>query len=323
MLINNLKDGEKVNATYLLKKYEIKTAKNGKQYLDAVLGDKSGEISAKMWDITSIKDSDISTGDVAKISGRVEKYNSALQFVITGLEKTQPSEEDIAQLIDTAPYPPVKMYEKIIDLLNQIDNADIKRIALTIFEENKEKLMYYPAAKNFHHAVKGGLLYHIYSMFRCALPLIDIYTFLNKDLVYAGIAIHDIGKISEMESDLNGIVSDYTIEGKLLGHIITTICMIDATAQKLSIDPETALLLKHMILSHHYHPEFGSPKSPMFAEAEMLHYLDVLDSRMNQMQRTLQSTEEGSFAEKVWILDGRTIYHHKLDTKGAADEGTV
>ncbi len=316
----SLKEGDKIEAVFLIKKFEVKTSKAGKKYLDAVFAYKNGEIASKMWDISSLDTETLSSGSFAKVNGLVEKYNSSLQLRADKITAVVPSQEEIDDLIECAPYPPLKMYEKILTLINQIENNDIKRLTAAIFEENKEKLLYYPAAKNFHHAVKGGLLYHIYTMFRCALPLLDVYDFLNKDLIYAGIALHDIGKIDEMESDQNGIILDYTAEGKLLGHIITTICSIEVKAKELNIDNKIAQLLKHMILTHHYYPEFGSPKAPMIAEAELLHHLDMMDSRMNQMKKTLDLTPSDTFAEKVWILDGRSLYNHALDIKEESNE---
>jgi len=314
-----MKEGDRIDGVFLVKKFEIKTSKNGKKYLDAVFADKTGDISSKMWDISTLEKDNFIPGEVVRVHGLVETFNSTPQLRVDKLSSAVASQEEMDGLIDSAPYPPAKMYEKILALLNLINNEDIKKLTISIYEENKEKLLYYPAAKNFHHAVKGGLLYHIYSMFRCALPLLDIYDFMNRDLVFAGIALHDIGKLDEMVSDANGVISDYTPEGKLLGHIITTICMIEVKAKELEISTEVALLLKHMILTHHYYPEFGSPKTPMFAEAELLHHLDVIDSRMNQMKKTMDTTPKGSFADKVWILDGRSIYNHALDTKEEID----
>ncbi len=315
MFVKEIKEDDKLDQIFLLKKFEIKSARNGKNYADLLLSDRSGDIPAKLWDVTQAEPQDLSAGDFALIRASAEKYNGTVQLIVLSAKKTKPTEEDLQRLIETAPYPAMKMYEKIVELLQQIENGDIRSLSLCLFEREKERLLYYPAAKNFHHAMRGGLLYHVYSMFRCALPLLDVYDFLNRDLVYAGIALHDIGKLDEMISDDNGIVSDYSEEGKLLGHITTTICSIDAAARELNTDPEVALLLKHMVLSHHYTPEFGSPKPPMFPEAEMLHYLDVLDSRMNQMKKTVDSIPENSFAERVWILDNRTIYHHSMNHK--------
>jgi len=146
----------------------------------------------------------------------------------------------------------------------------------------------------------------------------EVYTSLNRDLLFAGIILHDIAKTVEMNASELGIVSEYTIEGELLGHIIQGIKMIDQTATKLGADPEVSLLLQHMILSHHYEPDFGSPKRPMIPEAEVLHYLDLMDARMYDMGRVLGGVEEGKLSEKVWLLNNRKLY--KTAVKNSSDE---
>ena len=138
-----------------------------------------------------------------------------------------------------------------------------------------------------------------------------IYNFLNKDLVYAGVVLHDIGKVKEIISSEYGAATDYSVEGNLLGHIVTTICDLELAAEKLNIKSEKITLLQHMILSHHQLPEYGSPKPPMFGEAELVHYLDVLDARMNQFEKTMNTQNVGSF-NRVYNLDSRIVYNHHL-----------
>lgn len=314
MHINSLKQSEAITAVLMVKRFEIKTSKNAKEYLDLVFADKTGEISAKMWDVgadvSSLKDEMF-----LKVSGMTEMYNHSLQLRVDKLEKADPSASEIADLIETAPFPPNKMYDKIIEVLRTIENEQIRLLTLSIFESKKEKLMYYPAAKGFHHTTKGGLLHHIYTMLRCASVLLDIYAYLNKDLVYAGVVLHDIGKLREMTASEYGVITDYTAEGNLIGHIISGICEIHEVAKTLNTDPEISLLLEHMLLSHHGIPEYGSPKPPMFGEAELLHYLDVLDARMNQFEKAAASVSKGTFSSKVPSLDKRMVYNHGLNTE--------
>ena len=313
MKLNEIKQGDNVSGIYILKRFAIKEARNGKNFADISVGDITGEVSGKIWDMDISLAKDFEPGSFAKISAVCETYNGKLQLRINEIAKATPNAEQLKDLIAAAPYPPEKMYAKIHELLSSIKNDNIRKLSLALIEKYKQQLMYYPAAISFHHAVKGGLVYHMYTMFRCALPLLDIYEFLNPDLVYAGIAIHDIGKIKEIISDENGVASEYSKEGKLLGHITSAINELAVLSSELNIDAEVTILLQHMILSHHMQPEFGSPKPPMFAEAELLHYLDVLDSRMNQMQKTLETTASKTFAEKVFVLDNRSIYNHALD----------
>lgn len=311
MSIIDFQSGESVNQTFLLKKFEIKTAKNNKRYLDAVLGDRTGEINAKKWDVDDALISSFVGREFARVVGTVELYNSSLQLRIEKLAPAIPGERELEGLIESAPFPPAKMYEKILAKLDEIKDDDIRTLTKHMFEAQKEKLMYFPAAKSYHHAIRGGLLYHTYTMLRGASALLDIYDYLDRDLVYAGVVLHDLGKIKEMVATELGTVADYTAEGNLLGHIITMVCDIDQTARELGTDPQKALLLKHIILSHHLIPEYGSPKPPMFGEAELVHYLDVLDARMNQFEKNVRLQPEGSFT-KVYNLDSRTIYNHGL-----------
>ena len=166
-----------------------------------------------------------------------------------------------------------------------------------------------------HHSIRAGLLYHIVRMLYAGDKLSDIYDIVNKELLFAGIILHDIAKIEEYDANELGIVSDYNAEGQLLGHIIQGITMIDNAANYLGVDSEVALLLKHMILTHHYEPEYGSPKKPMIPEAEMLHYLDILDARMYDMEKALNKVEPSGFSEKVWTLDNRKIYKSKFNNE--------
>jgi 3'-5' exoribonuclease len=157
----------------------------------------------------------------------------------------------------------------------------------------------------------GGLLYHMERMVMTAERVCEVYGNLNRDLLVAGAILHDMEKLNEIEADTMGIASGYSFEGQLLGHLIQGIKTIDRLAEELKIDKEKAIMLEHMILSHHYEPEFGSPKKPLFPEAEMLHYLDMIDARMYDMQETLEATQPGEFSDKVWTLDNRRLYRPK------------
>ncbi len=313
MLSDNYKNGDKISDIFLLKKFEIKQAKNNTSFADMVLSNRENEFPAKMWDTKNKTTEIIKTGCFVSVEAVAQLYNDNIQLIVNSIKIATPSDEQIQYLVECSPYPPEKMYEKLVSVINGCENEDIKAITLALMEDNKEKLMYYPAAKSFHHAIKGGLMYHTYSMFRSANALLEIYDFLDKDLVYAGIALHDIGKTKEMDSDQNGTAEGYSAQGRLLGHISIMICEIDAKARVLDTDPEITMLLKHMILSHHYYPEFGSPVFPMIAEAELVHHLDVLDARMDQFRKTLQKTLPKEFSDKVWILDKRSVYNHNLN----------
>lgn len=136
----------------------------------------------------------------------------------------------------------------------------------------------------------------------------QVYRNLNPDLLKTGVIIHDIEKINEIESDELGISPGYSFEGQLLGHIIQGVKTIEKIADEIGMDNEKKVMLQHMVVSHHYEPEFGSPKKPMFPEAEILHYLDIIDARMFDMEDVLACVDPGTFSEKVWVLDNRRLY---------------
>ena len=159
-------------------------------------------------------------------------------------------------------------------------DQDLKKLCIKLLTDNREKLMYYPAAQKNHHAELAGLLYHMKRMLMTGERICEVYTNLNRDLLCAGVIIHDIEKLNEIMADPDGIATGYSFEGQLLGHIIQGVKTIDRLTLELGFPREKAIMLEHMILSHHYEPEFGSPKKPLFPEAEALHYLDVLDARM-------------------------------------------
>ena len=191
-------------------------------------------------------------------------------------------------------------------------DEDLKRLCLKTLEDNKEKLLYWPAASKNHHAEFAGLLYHMKRMLDGGKAMCEVYgDMLDKDLLLCGVILHDMEKINEIESDENGIASSYSFEGQLLGHIVQGVKSIEKNCEELGIDEEKKIMLEHMILSHHYEPEFGSPKRPLFPEAEMLHYLDIIDARMYDMEDALRNVEPGEFSERVWTLDNRRIYKRR------------
>jgi 3'-5' exoribonuclease len=145
-------------------------------------------------------------------------------------------------------------------------------------------------------------------MLMTAERICEVYRNLNRDLVVAGVIIHDIEKLNEIEADTLGMASGYSFEGQLLGHLVQGIKSIDRLAEELGIGTEKTIMLEHMILSHHYEPDFGSPKKPLFPEAEILHYLDMIDARMYDMQEALDATFPGEFSDRVWTMDNRKLY---------------
>ncbi|MBN2260446.1 MAG: HD domain-containing protein [Clostridiales bacterium] len=312
ILINEFESGKRVVGYYIIKSINLKTSSNNKKYLDMNLMDKSGEINAKIWGSDEDSEKIYTAGSVLKIEGDVTLWNNVLQLKIIRHRLVNESDQiELSEFVPSAPLKPEYMYDEIFAHVNTIKDLEIKKIVEAIFIEYKEKLMYYPAAKSNHHSIHAGLMYHILRMLKTGEKLADVYP-VNRDLLYAGIILHDIEKINEMNADEMGIVEDYTRDGQLLGHIIQGIIKIELVAKDLNIDEEKYKLLQHMILSHHYEPEFGSPKRPMIPEAELLHYIDMIDARMFDMDKVMSGMAVGEFSQPVFILDKRRLYKSQL-----------
>lgn len=310
--IANIRTAQEVTDFFMVKSIAVKIGANKKQYLDLMLGDKTGEISGKKWDVSDEELpslSKIKEGGIIKIRAAVTEWNGLKQFRVMRIRQRATNDPvDISDFIKAAPEKPEEMYAYILEKAENFQDEDLKKLCVKMLTENKEKLMYYPAAQKNHHAEMAGLLYHIKRMLMNGERMCQVYTMLNQDLVLAGVILHDMEKLNEIESNELGISSGYSFEGQMLGHLIQGVKTLDRLTTELNFPKEKAIMLEHMILSHHYEPEFGSPKKPLFPEAEILHYLDIIDARMYDMQDALDKTDPGEFSERVWTLDNRRLY---------------
>lgn len=315
MSIKTYEKGKVVQDYLFIKNLTAKTASNGSRYFNLILTDKAfDEIDGRMWDVSKADEEEFIPGVLVKVRASVQEYNGKLQVIIQKIRLANEGDPvRVDDFVHAAPFSTESMLGEIKKTVGAFQNKDLKALTLGLVEDKEKALMYFPAAKRHHHALKGGLLYHTLSMLKIGMALTPLYPFLNADLLYAGIILHDLGKIDEMVSDPNGIVSDYTAEGKLLGHIITGIADLKLKGQELGTDPEVLLLLEHMLLSHHYEAEYGSPKRPMFAEAELLHHIDIIDARMNTMERIQNTLEPGTFSDNQWSLDGIQVYRSTFE----------
>lgn len=310
--IGQLRTDDEIQDFFMVKAIAIKIGSNKKQYLDLVLSDKTGEITAKKWDVADTELpslNEIAEGELVKVKANVTEWNGMRQLRVLKLRKSVPEDQlELPDYIKAAPEKADDMYLFLLDKAEGMEDQDLRKLCVRILEDNQEKLMYYPAAAKNHHAELAGLLYHVKRMLMTAERICEVYSNLNKDLVMAGVIIHDMEKINEIDADSRGIASGYSFEGQMLGHLIQGIKSIDRLAEELEINKEKAVMLEHMILSHHYEPEFGSPKKPLFPEAEILHYLDMIDARMYDMHEALEATSPGEFSDRIWTLDNRKLY---------------
>ena len=292
----------------LVRSAEKRKDVKGNDYVDMNLTDRTGEINCKIWNWESSAEMP-ENGSVVKIRGTVQEYNGRLQLRVERWRKAAAEDQvDMNRLVPCAPRKAEDMTAEIRETVESFRSEKLRKLTMGMLENAGGDLSWFPAAQRMHHAERSGLLHHTTDMLRMAKAMLEVYPWLNRDLLLAGVIIHDLGKMEELKSDRAGNVSDYTRDGQLLGHLVRGITNLNRTADRLGIHGETVTLLEHMLLSHHGESEYGSPKAPMFPEAEALHWLDMMDARMNTMKSAEDKTPEGAFREKIFSLD-RRIYH--------------
>lgn len=295
----------------LVKAVNIKKTSKGSTFLDLILADRSGELGAKLWDYREEIHGVIAVNDLIKVRGPISPFNGEDQMRVDRIRKA--TEEDGLRLEDFIPCAPEsgeRMLAEIKKVIASFRDEGLKELVGTILLEHEERLLFYPAAFKLHHAVRGGLLYHTLSILRMAQMVCAQYPFVDADLLYSGVILHDIGKVYEFDADGTGIAEKYTLEGNLVGHIPRGAGIVHHTAQRLGTDRETALLLEHMILSHHGTPEYGAVQYPAFLEAEILSELDMLDARIYEISHAVTAIPKGEFTQRQWALDNRRLYNH-------------
>lgn len=306
--VASIRKDERFEGWLLVRNAEQRSASNGKQYLDMTLGDRTGNINAKMWDGTVAVPPQ---GSIVQVRGTGNEFAGRMQLRVEKIKVAAADDPiDMSALVPSAPYDPHVMLEEIHATVNAMQNSDFSKLVTELLSRAGDALLTFPAAKQMHHAQRSGLLYHMVTMLRAAKALLPVYPYLDADLLLSGVIVHDLGKLRELDADTLGIVQDYTVEGKLLGHLIRGVVDIEQAGIACGVSSQTILLMQHMVLSHHGKAEYGSPVPPRFPEAEVLHTLDTLDSRLFEMMDALQRTLEGGFSEKVWAMENRQLYRY-------------
>ena len=295
----------------IIKQCDKKTTKNGNAYLDIVLSDKEGEVSAKLWDYTEVSHGKYEADMFVKVRGTLVKYSGNDQLKIERIRPVTDSDNvDISDYVKSADYSGEDMMNFLVSTVSAFKNEELKEIVLYLLSENKEKLLYFPAAYRLHHAIRCGLLMHTASIVRLCDGVCRVYPFVNRELLVSGAILHDIAKITEFEVRDSGLASGYTVEGNLIGHLVKGAMMVEKAAEKLSIDKELSLLLQHMVLSHHGEPDFGAAVRPQFLEAELLSELDLMDARVYEIMSAVGNVKKGEFSQRLWALEDRRFYKY-------------
>ncbi len=303
--------GGQVEGYCLIKTLERKTSQRGSQYLDLTVADKSGEINAKFWDYNEQLHCHFSAGDIIKIRGTISPYNGIDQLKIDRIRSVGESDNiSVADFVPSSDCEPEDMYNALMSIVNGFRDDELKKLVSEVYSRYKEQLLFVPAAFKLHHAMRGGLLYHVLSIVRLAEGVCKVYPFADRELLISGAMLHDIAKISEFSLSKTGLVEDYSIRGNLLGHIPMGAMLIDNIAKEIGVSEDTAMLIEHMILSHHGNPEYGAAVRPMFLEAELLSELDLMDSRVYEIAHAVEPLEKGAFSSRQWALDNVKLYNH-------------
>lgn len=308
--ITELKENDHVESIFFVAEKNLGMGKTGKSYLSLKLSDKSGILDGKIWDKVEHYNSLFERDDFVFIKGTVQSYQGTYQIIISDIRKAHENEIFLEHFIPDSGKDIEKLWQDFIDSCNIIKDPYLKQLFYSIFIEDneiQEKFKNYPAAKSLHHAYKGGLLEHSLNVVKLAKYICEFYNNnINKDLMIIAAALHDIGKIFELNFSY---ITNYTTDGKLLGHIILADELIIRKTSKIENFPHKTLnLLRHILISHHGEYEFGSPKRPKTLEAMIIHFLDNLDAKINSFITALEKdTQYGDWTGVVKSFD-RQLY---------------
>ncbi len=325
--LKEIREGEWIKGVYLVKEKALNTTKKGLPYLVLILADKTAEKEARVWENAKEVSGAVEKGDLVEVEGEVTSFREQTQIKVQKIKRFEGS-VDYSRYIETSPQDPSSMVTSLIKILNQIENPHLSALVNRFLSDQDflEKFKQAPAAKNFHHNYVGGLLEHTLGVCKLAGAVARLYPHLDKDLLLAGAFLHDIGKVRELSWDL---AVDYTDEGRLLGHLILGVMMLEQKLIKLKTFPQDmATRLKHLILSHHGEFEFGSPKRPKFLEAFALHFIDDVDAKMNGIARFMEKdTSEGAWTGfnrmfERFFLKGRISDEMDMGEDEAQDQGS-
>ncbi len=305
-MITELREGP-VTVNGLITKSDAGKTNKNVPYLNIILEDASGVLDCKFWNLNDEQVKMWKTGMIVEAKGDLILYRNVPQLRIRSLKELE--NEKVTDYVRSAPIRRQDMEKQVDALIEAMENPVIQDITREVLAMVREDYFTYPAAVRNHHNFPGGLAYHSLSMAKLAGHIADQYEFLDRDLLIAGVLLHDLGKVIELSA---AVLPEYTPQGNLLGHISIVSNLIDRVAVILETEnTEEVMLLKHMVLSHHGRYEYGSPVLPMIPEAEVLNLIDNIDARMMMMHTALEETTPGAFGPRIFALDNRMLYRRK------------
>ena len=292
------RESQVVTSFFLVQSKELRSTKDGKPYLALRLADRTGWVEARMWD--GVEEAEFDRDDAVKVEATVESYRGKTQLKVKRLRRAEESEVELEDLLAETTADVEALYAELVEIAGGVSNPHLKALLLDVLEDPEvaPRLKQAPGAKTIHHAYRGGLLEHIVSLCRLCRLAAQNYPEVDLDLLLTGAILHDIGKVYELSYERS---FDYTTEGNLLGHIAIALEQLSRRMDALGTPAELRVLVQHLLLSHHGRLEFGSPVTPRFSEAVLLHYLDDIDSKMEAIRSSLRAAEadgrEGDWTE--------------------------
>lgn len=291
--INELREGEMINAIYFCKTKQALQTKAGKNYYSMLLQDKTGTIDAKVWDLNN-GIAHFEAMDYIAITAQVVSFQNNLQLNVKQVRKAQEGEYSVADYMPCSEFDLDKMYQELLELMNSVKDSYLHQLLEGIFVQDKafaDKFKKHSAAKSIHHGFIGGLLQHTLAVTKLCDFYAAQYPVLNRDLLLTAAICHDLGKVEELSEFPE---NDYTDEGQLVGHIVMCTIMLDRKMKEIQGFPvKLGNELKHCVLAHHGELEFGSPKKPALIEALALSFADNTDAKMQIFIEELKNKGEG------------------------------
>jgi 3'-5' exoribonuclease len=322
--VEQLADGDNVDDVFLVVDKQLRANRNGNLYIQLDLGDRSGTINARMWNAGEPLYKSFDAGDFLQVKGKVQLFQGSLQLIANTLEKHDANRVELTDFLPHTKQDVSKLLERLKAGVRKVTDPHLRALAETYFIDDAFMRAFArcPAGVKVHHAYVGGLLEHVVTMMDVADRVLPLYPEVNRDLVVMGVFLHDSGKVRELSFARNFAYSD---EGQLLGHLTLGIEMLaekESQVPELTgepFPPELLLRLKHLILSHHGEPEFGSPKVPMTPEAVALHAIDLMDSRIHIAVREIADDRGESAWTPYNAAMGRRLYKGGRPPAAAAD----
>jgi len=307
-MLGILQIGDNVEEVMVISKLVVREFSGG-EFLLFQFSSRDGILKGVMWDPPEGLKEKIEQGDVARIKGKIQDYKGSLQLKVSGIEKLDSRDYDPAMFLPSSERDLDGIYSEILGIIDEIENPHIRDLLEAIFRDDsfRERFLTAPAAKSWHHSYVGGLAEHVYDMIRTATRTAEIYPEVDRDILLAGVILHDLGKMQEIEAA--GYI-DYTDRGRLLGHISLGVELLNEYIRGIDDFPDDlAMKLKHMILSHHGRLEHGSPVLPMTIESLLLSYIDDMDAQVRGALQFIGASETRSrnWTEYVRFLD-RFLY---------------